>query len=655
MTLEGPLLVLAGAGSGKTRVIVHRIAYMIEQGIAPSNILAVTFTNKAASEMRERVAALVGSKNGKALTVSTFHAFGCEVLRRYIDRLGYPRRFAIADASDQIAMVKRAMREVKIDDRRFDPKRVQALISKAKCVGKAPQPMEAGRGDDYDLATAEAYPRYQLALRAQGCVDFDDLILLPMELLREHEEVRSRLLERYRYLLVDEYQDTNRSQLDLLVLLAGERRNVCAVGDDDQSIYSWRGAEVENILRFDRHFPGAKEVRLEQNYRSTGAILDAANAVIAKNEARKKKRLWTASGEGDKIQVVVCPDEEEEGRYIAREIARLIAGGKRPKDLAVLYRTNLQSRAVEEALREGNINYEVVGGQEFFDRREIKDLVAYLKACHNSSDEVSVLRIVNMPPRGIGDATMTRLSSHARERSLSIEEAMARASEFDDLPKSAATKLGEFLDLLKRYRARFESEPIDVVVSALVDEIGMREVARLSVQSPAAGLRKVAAIDGFLASIKSYVERDSKASLDAYLRRLALDAREEDSGLPGSAVTLMTLHAAKGLEWPVVFVCGLEEDLLPHGGMQGEAQNLDEERRLAYVGITRARERLYLSRAAQRVKRGRVAPRAVSRFLEDIPGELKELVDYSAAPKGPAGNEERNFFAGLRAKLKAGS
>ncbi|HEY3451897.1 MAG TPA: UvrD-helicase domain-containing protein [Myxococcales bacterium] len=651
-TLQGPLLVLAGAGSGKTRVIVHRIAYMVQQGIKPSNILAVTFTNKAAAEMKERVAELVGKAVGKELTVSTFHAFGVEVLRQHIERLGYPRRFGITDASDQASLVKRAMREVKIDDRKFDPRKVLAAISKAKCAGVVPQPKAEGQGDDYDLITAMIYPKYDLALRAQGSVDFDDLILLPMRLLKEFPDVRDALRERYQYLLVDEYQDTNKSQLDLLILLAGERKNVCAVGDDDQSIYSWRGAEVENILSYDKHFPGCQEIRLEQNYRSTSSVLDAANAVIAKNEARKPKKLFTTAGPGDPIQIVICADEDEEGRWIGREISRLIEKGRRPKDVAILYRTNGQSRPLEESLRGEEIPYDVVGGQEYFDKKEIKDIVSYLKACQNRMDEVSLLRIVNVPARGIGDTTLERLGAHARSRKLPIEEAMRRADEFEDLPAGAATRLKEFHGLLERYRRRFAAEGIDQVVHDLVTETGMRESARMSVQSAAAGQRKVQAVDEFINGVRAYQQYESKPSLESYLKRIALSEREEDGGAPPSSVTLMTLHAAKGLEWPVVFLCGVEEDLLPHGGMQGEAQNLPEERRLAYVGITRARERLYLTRAASRAKRGQRITRVPSRFLEDIPKDVTETFDQMAPAAGNPKEEGQTFFAGLRAQLK---
>ncbi len=660
-TVEGPLLVLAGAGSGKTRVIVHRIAHMLEQGIAPSSVLAVTFTNKAATEMRARVGALVGPRAAKGLTVSTFHAFGCELLRSHIEHLGYPRRFAIADAGDQVAIVKRAMREMTFDDESVDLRRLLMMLSRKRCgdperkVRAAASPGDESEAlcdaevDKYEAALDALLPAYERSLRVQGCVDFDDLILLPLRLIAEHAEVREKLRARYRYLLVDEYQDTNRSQLQLLIGLAGDRRNVCAVGDDDQSIYSWRGAEVQNILSFDRHFPGAKEVRLEQNYRSTGAILQAANAVIAGNLERKPKRLWTAQGEGEKLRVMVLGDEEEEARAIAREIGELLSSGWRGSDIAVLYRTNLQARPLEEALREARVDYQMIGGQEFFDKSEIKDLVAYLKALHNPRDEVSLRRIINVPARGIGDTTLERVGEWAKERSLSTEAALRRAGEIETLAHGAAARIGDFVALLDKFRALLERRPVDEVIRDLVESTGLREAARLSVKSAAAGARKAAALDAFLDSIASFASRNpARAKLSTLLQRFALDTRDEDSGEEASSVTLMTLHAAKGLEWPVVFLCGLEEGLMPHGGMQGEAQNLAEERRLAYVGITRARERLFLSRAAERVQRGKRIPRTPSRFLEEIPEGVRSLYDGTAVVQ-----VGKSFFADLRARLKA--
>ncbi|MFL5274523.1 MAG: ATP-dependent helicase, partial [Anaeromyxobacteraceae bacterium] len=378
-TIEGPLLVLAGAGSGKTRVIAHRVAWLLMNGVRPGSVLAVTFTNKAATEMKDRVVALAGPP-GKDVFVSTFHSFGLWLVQQEHEAAGLPKRFAICDAGDQLALVKRCMREVKVDDRAFDAPRVLSMISAAKnALAKRIHVRPEGQGDDYDLVAAEVYPRYQAALRAQRAVDFDDLIALPVELLARDAALRARYEARFAYLLVDEYQDTNRCQLELLKLLAGERKNVCAVGDDDQAIYGWRGAEVKNILRFDRHFPGAKEVRLEQNYRSTGRILACANGVIGKNPHRKPKRLWTAAGEGDPVRVAAFDTDEDEARHVAEAVARGRAEGRRLSDHAVLYRLNAQSRPIEEALREASFPYHVRGGPSFFERAEVRDLLAYLK------------------------------------------------------------------------------------------------------------------------------------------------------------------------------------------------------------------------------------------------------------------------------------
>ncbi len=697
-TIEGPLLVLAGAGSGKTRVIVHRIAHMLERGIAARSILAVTFTNKAAAEMRERVAALVGASRATPLTISTFHAFGCELLRQFIERLGYPRQFAIADAGDQLAIVKRLLREGGIDEKALDTRKVIARISRFKGEARLSacsavpdegrrqaaadvrlsltarlrfsQPLrnracQGARPDisallskevDAEMLIAERLlPRYQRALRAQGMVDFDDLIQLPIELLEGHEDLRQRLCDRYRYLLVDEYQDTNRSQLRLMTLLSGARQNVCAVGDAAQSIYSWRGAEVDNILSFDRHFPGVREVRLEQNYRSTGTILDAANAVIAKNEARKAKRLWTARGRGSPIQLVTCASERDEALFVAAEIRARLDSGTEPRDIAVLYRTNIQARALEEALREFDLPYEIVGGQSFFDRKEIKDLVAYLKLCNNAADDVALLRILNTPPRGIGEVTVECLTQAARQQRCTLSAMIASAAAIGDLPQGALPKLQEFLDLIERHRASFaRGEALEVVTAHLVDEVGLRQAARQSVQSAQAGLNKVRAIDAFIESIAAYSQRSSGApTLSGLLRKLALEGNDEDLGLSSSAVHLMTLHAAKGLEWPCVFICGMEEHLMPHPGMNGEKQNLQEERRLAYVGMTRARQTLFLTRAEKRSHQGKVTDRRASRFLADIPEALCERVEGTANAEAELKSQSADFFGALQKKLRA--
>jgi len=658
VTLEGPLLVLAGAGSGKTRVITHRIVHLLNQrpgGIQARNILAVTFTNKAATEMKERLVRMAGPR-AQSVLVCTFHAFGAEMLREDIYRLGWPKKFAIADMGDQLAIIKRAMRERRIDDRTFDARKVLTLISKAKNAGRVPQPAAEGMGDDYDLIAHMVYEPYQLALKAQGSVDFDDLLILPSRLLREHSDLKVKYTRRFRYLLVDEFQDTNQAQLDLLLLLAGDSRNVCVVGDDDQCIYSWRGAEVRNILRFDQYLPGAREVRLEQNYRSSQVVLDAANAVIGKNPERKAKRMWTDRPGGTPIRVVTAPNEEEEARYVAREVARHLSLGVPADEIAILYRVNGQARPVEEALREKEIRYELVGGSEFFDRREVKDVIAYFKLIANPMDEVSLLRIVNVPARGIGDVTIERLVAHARRERISVWQAMARGEQYEDLPAGAAGKVGEFLQLVERYRQGYERGHLAEVTRNLLEEIGYRDDARALTTSAASADRKMKSIDQVLASLEAFEKREGpKASLLTYLNRLSLDTRQEEEDVPGGhrAVTLMTLHSSKGLEYRVVFLLGMEEELMPHKGMQGEPQNLEEERRLCYVGITRAKEILYLTRAAIRVKRGKEVPRTPSRFLEDIPPELVEVQDLAAPPAGPPSEKEQKFFANLKERFKA--
>ncbi len=655
-TTEGPLLVLAGAGSGKTRVITHRIAYLLQEKlISPRNILAVTFTNKAAQEMKERVVHMVGKKASGVL-ISTFHSFGAEVLKEDIHRLGYPKKFAIADMGDQLALIRRAMREKRIDDREFDARKVLTAISRAKNANVIPEPKPEGQGDDYDLITHLVYPAYQLGLRAMGAVDFDDLIGLPSQLFRDHPETKQKYLRRFRYLLVDEFQDTNHAQLELLTLLAGENRNVCAVGDDDQCIYGWRGAEVQNILQFDRFFEGAQEVRLEQNYRSTRTILEAANAVIEKNPERKAKRMWTDGREGERISVVVLPSEEEEARWVAREIHRQVEIEGVPADeIVVLYRTNGQAHPVEEALREKSIYYEVVGGSEFFDRREVKDVIAYFKVIANPRDEVSLLRIVNVPTRGIGDVTMERLVAHARALDVSIWEAMQRASGFEDLPRGSPEAVAAFVDLVERYRGRYAKGHLADVTRDLLEEIGFREATRAHTASPTVAERKLKSVDQVLKSLTHYENREGpKADLLTYLNRLSLDTREEEEAPGGGRrVTLMTLHGAKGLEYRVVFLIGMEEDLLPHAGMQGEPPNPPEERRLCYVGITRAREKLFLTRAATRIKRGKEVQRTPSRFLEDLPPELVDLRDLMQPPPGPPSEQELSFFEKMKAQLGA--
>ena len=650
-TTEGPLLVLAGAGSGKTRVITHRIAWLLHRKVPARAILAVTFTNKAAAEMKERVVRLVGSA-AQALTACTFHAFGAEVLREHVHRLGWPRRFAIADTSDQIALVQRALRERSIDGRSdFDPRRILTAISRAKNAGRTPtadgEVPVAG-----ELAAAEVFPLYQRALKAQGAVDFDDLLLHPLRLFREHPEVLGGYVRRFRYLLVDEFQDTNGAQLELVKQLAGERRNVCAVGDDDQCIYGWRGAEVRNILRFEQAFPGATEVRLEQNYRSVPAVLEAAHGVVSQLPERRAKKLWTAVVGGPRVQLVVLPGEDDEAAHVARAIEQRLLRGARPDDLAVLYRTNGQSRPFEEAFRARGIGYEVVGGSEFFDRREVRDVLAYLKVLANPADEVSLLRIVNVPARGIGDVTVEHLVGHARNRGLPLADVLDDPGSVPGIAPGAARAVQEFSRLIHATRGRLRSEPLSAVTRSLLGEIGFEAAARAGTGSAAAVDRRLAGVEGILGSLEQFERRDRRTDLVGYLNRLSLDTREEEEGPAPTRVTLLTLHGAKGLEFRTVFLVGMEEGFLPHGGMQGEPPDLKEERRLCYVGITRARDELILTRAATRLRRGRDVPRTPSRFLADIPAGVLEVSDTTIPPPGPPTEAEQGFFRSLKARLQ---
>jgi superfamily I DNA/RNA helicase len=729
---EGPLLVLAGAGSGKTRVIAHRVAWLLERGEPPVSLLAVTFTNKAAREMRERVRALAGPAGAQVL-VATFHGFGLWLLGQEHAAAGLPRRFGVCDAGDQMAIVRRCLREVQVDDRRFDAKRVLAVLSRAKSALQEGIPVRPeGQGDDYDLVAARVWPRYQEALRAQKSLDFDDLIARPVGLLAGDAALRARWRERFRHVLVDEFQDTNDAQLRLLDLLcapeapqqarrrgaggkaegadprgaSGPRangrkeggrstagrsargrqeddreaagretdpgrpagrgrggpgaegqppgwtgRSLCAVGDDDQAIYGWRGAEVRHILGFERRFPGARVVRLEQNYRSTGNVLACANAVIARAARRHAKRLWTGAGPGDPVRVVALEDDEEEARFVAGEIGRARAEGRRLEDVAVLYRLNAQSRPLEEALREAGLPHVVRGGPAFFDRAEVRDVLGWLKVCAVPHDDVSLARIADVPPRGIGDVSLGRLGEWAAAQRVPLFRALRRAPEAPGLPRGAAERMGELAALVERMQARFRGGRLAEAARALVAEIGLLDHVRGSVRSPEAGARKVEAVEGVLRSLEAWEQRERRPTLEAFLQRLALDSRDEEPE-ESAGVTLMTLHGAKGLEFPTVFLVGCEEDLLPVAGIQGEARDLEEERRLAYVGITRAREVLWLTRAKARARRGKVDPRTPSRFLADLPAGAWAAHDPSSASSPvQAAARSAEVVAALRARL----
>jgi len=560
---------------------------------------------------------------------------------------------------------------VKVDDKRFDVGRLVAILSRLRSGGAPGHP-----DDEYELCAGELLPRYELGLRAMGAVDFDDLLNLPLRLFAQHPEVLQTYQSRYRYLLVDEYQDTNGAQLELLEQLAGVRRNLCVVGDDDQSIYAWRGAQVRHILEFDRKFPGCSEVCLEQNYRSNGNILDAANAVIGKNPGRKPKKLWTERGRGPNLRLVSAPSEEAEARYVADEIVRVSYEEKIPlREIAILCRTNAQARPFEEALRLAGVRYRVVGGTSLFDRKEVRDLIAYLRAALNPRDEVALLRIVNVPARGIGDQTVARAQELARARKCTVWDV------FSGAPAElvyASERIGAFVALMRKYGEKLAGKGFSEAARELVGEVGLFEEARRGAQSLPAQARKVEAIESLLSQLIDYEKREEQKvaerllsrsgleedddepfaqGLPGYLNRLALDSKEAD-GEDGDSVTLMTLHAAKGLEWRCVFLCGMEEGLLPHSGRGFDdsvsgpraegALNLEEERRLCYVGMTRARERLVLTRSVERVRRGKPIPRTPSRFLDDIPSELVDAIDLSGprqeTPKAVQEAKARSFF-----------
>ncbi len=677
ITVDGPVLVLAGAGSGKTRVITYRVAHLLERGVPAENILAVSFTNKAADEMRERVERLVGAR-GKKVTLCTFHALGMMILKAERAALGMATGFTIYDASDQLGVVREILKRVHVDDRKFDLKAVLFRISRAKNAFLSPEKyaesvpprMPVKVVDEYDLIAADVYPKYQDALRTFHAFDFDDLICETVRLFERDEAVRKRWQERYRYVMVDEYQDTNRAQFLFLGHIVAVHKNICVVGDDDQSIYGWRGAEAGHILEFDRHFPGAHIVKLEENYRSTPQILDAANAVISHNLKRHDKRLWTARRPGDKLQLLACEDPEGEAKFVAEEIEVLCATrGYQHRDCAVLYRSNVQSKALEEAFRAQRLPYRVVGGQAFFDRKEVKDAIAYLKLALNPRDEISLRRVINYPARGIGPTTVERLAAHAKQHGTTLWDAcvQSRTSDLFDarrsdveveaLDRRARQSLSAFCDLIERGRGLLHGGGgLRAAAKQFLDESGLPDDLRGAAGSPIQAQRRLENLSGFLDSLQRFEEREGR-DLGAFLQRLTLQTQDDDDGAPSDEVTLVTLHGAKGLEFPVVFLVGLEEELLPHrrtlypNGPDSEevAVDLGEERRLMYVGITRAKELLYLTRARTRSQRASAKPRSPSRFLDEIPPELCDARE--AVPGGAIGSSPEDEEAFARASL----
>ena len=670
VTIDGPLLVLAGAGSGKTRVLTYRIANLIENhGVAPWEILAITFTNKAAAEMRERLNALVGPRC-RGMWVSTFHSMCVRILRADAEKLGFTRNFTIYDTDDQKRLYKEIMAEFDIDPKRFPVNALMNRISTAKNELVVPGNFEKQASDPVGKVAARVYARLQERLRAANAFDFDDLLLYAYLLLKNHEDVRAAYQQRFRYLMVDEYQDTNHAQYAITQLLAEGHKNIMVVGDDDQSIYSWRGADLRNILEFEQDYPNAHVVKLEQNYRSVGNVLAAANAVIANNQHRKQKKLFTASEDGEKINVYLASDERDEGRWIAGEIEKQRSAGLSYNQMAVFYRTNAQSRMLEDMLLRAGVPYRIVGGTRFFDRAEIRDVMAYLTLIVNPADDIAAKRVVNVPRRGIGKTTIERIEQFAREMGMTFMEGAELAIVDPELRASARQAIGEFVGLINE--ARTYGGDLRKVIEMIIDKSGL--IGALQAENTDEARGRIENIQEFLGVVDEFVDThddedadyaaptaegddeaadaaparvlrgDSLADFIEWVRlRTDLDTVAED----GNAVTLMTVHSSKGLEFDCVFVAGMEETLFPHMNSVGDAASVEEERRLAYVAITRARKRLFLTCASQRQIFGQTSANPVSRFIQEIPAELRQSSGVGSAGFSGTGWEKRGSRRGI--------
>ncbi|QMU07247.1 DNA helicase PcrA [Levilactobacillus suantsaii] len=636
---EGPLLVLAGAGSGKTRVLTHRVAYLIEHNhVLPWHILAITFTNKAAKEMRERVIKLLGP-DGSDVWVSTFHALCVRVLRRYADKLGYTRAFTIADSGEQRTLIKRTLRDLNLDVKKFDPRSVLGAISNAKNALQTPAMMAANAGDPFKQKVAEVYDRYQHALKANQAMDFDDLIMLTIQLFQQDKDVLGYYQDKFQYIHVDEYQDTNDAQYMLVNMLAKKHENLCVVGDGDQSIYGWRGANMENILNFERDYPGAHVTLLEQNYRSTKTILQAANDVIQQNVNRKKKDLWTQNDQGDKISYYRGQNENDEAHYVVAKIQEEIDQHHRGYgDFAILYRTNAQSRVIEETLVKANVPYTIVGGHKFYDRKEIRDVLAYLTLIANPADSLSLERIINEPKRGIGATSLEKLRDFADYNDWSELEATQNVTLATNISTRTRNAMEKFGQMIAGVQATAATSSVSDLTTAILDKTGYLQILKDSKSLEAE--TRVENIEEFLSVTQKFDSDWDQADHDEtddrlteFLADLALVSAQDDVDEDPAEVTLMTLHAAKGLEFPVIFLMGLEEGIFPLSRAMLEESELEEERRLAYVGITRAQDKLYLTNAYSRMLYGRRQNNPESRFVGEIDPELLHL-DNSETQRG---------------------
>jgi len=650
-TTDGPLLLMAGAGSGKTRVLTHRIAYlMVEKQINPYNILAITFTNKAAREMKDRIYSMMGGVADE-IWVSTFHSMCVRILRRDIDRLGYNRNFTILDTTDQQSVIKSILKEKNLDPKKYDPRAILGSISSSKNELITPEEFAKNAGGHLDQIVADVYDRYQKRLRKNQALDFDDLIMVTIQLFQRVPEVLEYYQRKFQYIHVDEYQDTNRAQYMLVKLLAQRFQNLCVVGDSDQSIYRWRGADIANILSFEKDYPRAQVILLEQNYRSTKSILLAANEVIKNNLNRRPKNLWTENPEGKKISYYRADSEQSEAQFVAGKIKEAVENRARKySDFAILYRTNAQSRVMEEVLLKSNIEYSIVGGIKFYDRKEIKDTLAYLRLIANPDDDISLTRVINVPKRGVGSSSVDKIANFAELHDISMFQALASVELLGLSPKITKA-CREFYDLINNYTHMQEFLSVTELVEEVLEKTGYREMlhAEKSIESQS----RLENLDEFLSVTKNFEEANEDKSLIAFLTDLALVAdidKLDEDGKQVDTVVLMTLHSAKGLEFPVVFLMGLEEGVFPHSRSLMEEAEMEEERRLAYVGITRAEEELFITNAQMRTLFGRTNMNPPSRFIGEIPTNLIEGLEPKrvAATTSPFGSTSARHAAAVR-------
>lgn len=667
---EGPMLIMAGAGSGKTKVLTCRVANLLQKGVRPYRILAITFTNKAAAEMRERVNNMSGPA-AKDVWLFTFHAFCARFLRMEIDKLpGYGGNFAIYDTADSQNLIKQILKEMNLDDKRFQPSGILSRISNAKNALQDAAAFARQAGDFYEQKVADIYSRYEQKLQLNNALDFDDLLMLSIKLLQENKEVREKYQDRFDYLLVDEYQDTNHAQYLLTKFLAAKHRNICVVGDADQSIYGWRGADIQNILDFEKDYPDAKVIKLEQNYRSTQIILDAANAVIENNTGRKPKNLWTENKSGADIIYFQAVDERDEARFVIEQLQNLQrTENKKLGDMAILYRTNTQSRIFEEMLIKSGISYNMVGGLKFYERKEIKDIIAYLRVIFNPADSLSLLRIINVPKRGIGDASLAKIQAYAAANNVSLFEAVSNAVAIDGLSSRFVSKLDDLAGIIFELMNLANEAPVEDLIDRVLRDTGYLEELE-NERTPQAQSR-IDNLHELISVAQEFAASEEENNLENFLAHVALVSDIDDTELGEDAITLMTLHSSKGLEFPVVFLVGMEEGLFPHARTLMDETEIEEERRLCYVGITRAKEKLFLSSTKMRTIYGNTVTYPPSRFLQEIPARLVKTIKrqerfsalenfkqvsekYSARPQKPASTFNPHSFMPQKPAAAAG-